>query len=129
MPQFVDHVTLHATGGNGGHGETSVRREKYKPLGGPDGGNGGNGGDVVVVADSQETTLLDYHHGPHRSATNGEPGKGGNKDGRDGESLYLPVPVGTVVKDQEGNVLADLVHPGTEYVVAAGGTGDWAMRR
>ncbi|WHS28122.1 GTPase ObgE [Auritidibacter ignavus] len=123
MLQFVDHVTLHATGGNGGHGETSVRREKYKPLGGPDGGNGGNGGDVVVVADSQETTLLDYHHGPHRSATNGEPGKGGNKDGRDGESLYLPVPVGTVVKDQEGNVLADLVHPGMEYVVAAGGTG------
>src|SRR5699024_8334232 len=92
MSQFIDHVTVHATAGNGGHGETSVRREKFKPLGGPDGGNGGHGGDVILVADPQVTPLLDYHHKPHRKATNGEPGKGDLRHGKNGETLYLPVP-------------------------------------
>lgn len=123
MSQFVDQVTLHATGGNGGHGETSVRREKFKPLGGPDGGNGGHGGDVILVADPQETTLLDYHHRPHRTGTNGEPGKGDLCHGKNGETVYLPVPVGTVVKDRDGSILMDMIRPGTEYVVAAGGVG------
>src|SRR5690625_5414140 len=85
MSQFIDRVTIHATAGNGGHGETSVRREKFKPLGGPDGGNGGHGGDVVLVADPDVTTLLDYHHQPHRKATNGEPGKGDLRHGKNGE--------------------------------------------
>lgn len=62
MSQFIDHVTVHATAGDGGHGETSVRREKFKPLGGPDGGNGGHGGNIVIVADPDVTTLLDFHH-------------------------------------------------------------------
>ncbi|MGO1835443.1 MAG: GTPase ObgE, partial [Actinomycetaceae bacterium] len=70
MASFVDRVVLHAAGGNGGNGVASVRREKFKPLGGPDGANGGNGGDVVLVVDSQVTTLIDYHHSPHRRATN-----------------------------------------------------------
>ncbi|NWN89302.1 MAG: GTPase ObgE [Micrococcaceae bacterium] len=123
MSQFIDHVTVHATAGNGGHGETSVLREKFKPLGGPDGGNGGHGGDVVIVADPQVTTLLDYHHQPHRKATNGEPGKGDLRHGKNGEILYLPVPVGTVIKDPDGNILHDLVTPYEEITLAHGGTG------
>lgn len=123
MSQFIDQVTIHATAGNGGHGETSVRREKFKPLGGPDGGNGGHGGNVVIVADPDVTTLLDYHHLPHRKATNGEPGKGDLRHGKNGETLYLPVPVGTVIKDLDGNILHDLVTPHEELILAHGGTG------
>ena len=76
MASFVDRVVLHVSGGTGGHGCVSVHREKFKPLGGPDGGNGGNGGDVILRVDHQTTTLLDYHHAPHRHATNGGPGMG-----------------------------------------------------
>lgn len=123
MAAFVDRVTLHATAGNGGHGCVSVRREKFKPLGGPDGGNGGSGGDITLVVDAQTTTLLSYHHLPHRTAGNGEPGKGDNRHGKNGETLRLSVPDGTVVKDDEGNILADLVGEGAEYVVAHGGIG------
>ena len=78
MTTFVDQVTLHVQGGSGGNGCTSVLREKFKPLGGPDGGNGGRGGDVVAVVDPSVTTLLEFHHGPHRTATNGRPGQGGH---------------------------------------------------
>ncbi|HVN10656.1 MAG TPA: GTPase ObgE, partial [Kineosporiaceae bacterium] len=85
MTSFVDRVTVHAAGGNGGNGVASVHREKFKPLGGPDGGNGGNGGSVVLVADRQTTTLLDYHHAPHRRAASGKPGQGGNRNGAAGE--------------------------------------------
>ncbi len=123
MSQFIDRVTIHATAGNGGHGETSVRREKFKPLGGPDGGNGGHGGNIVIVTDPDVTTLLDYHHKPHRNATNGEPGKGDLRHGKNGETLYLPVPVGTVIKDFDGNILEDLVTPHEEVILAHGGTG------
>ena len=76
MTTFVDRVTLHVTAGDGGHGVASIRREKFKPLGGPDGGNGGNGGNVVITVDPQSTTLLDYHRNPHRRAENGRPGAG-----------------------------------------------------
>ncbi|MDN6499127.1 MAG: GTPase ObgE, partial [Yaniella sp.] len=123
MSQFIDHVTVHATAGDGGHGETSVRREKFKPLGGPDGGNGGHGGNVVIVADPDVTTLLDFHHQPHRKATNGEPGRGDLQHGKNGEILYLHVPVGTVIKDTDGNILHDLVTPHEELILAHGGTG------
>ncbi|GHD01923.1 GTPase ObgE [Zhihengliuella salsuginis] len=123
MAAFIDRVVLHVSGGTGGHGCVSVHREKFKPLGGPDGGNGGNGGDVILRVDTQTTTLLDYHHLPHRNASNGEGGKGDNSPGRHGESLILPVPEGTVVKDRAGNILADLVGEGTEYTVTAGGQG------
>lgn len=123
MAAFVDRVLLHVTAGNGGHGCASVHREKFKPLGGPDGGNGGNGGDVVLVVDPQVTTLLQYHHSPHRRAGNGRPGEGQERNGAAGETLRLPVPQGTVVKDAAGTVLADLVVFGDEYVVAAGGRG------
>ncbi|MBO0656970.1 GTPase ObgE [Streptomyces triculaminicus] len=123
MTTFVDRVELHVAAGNGGHGCASVHREKFKPLGGPDGGNGGRGGDVTLVVDQSVTTLLEYHHSPHRKATNGKPGEGGNRSGKDGTDLVLPVPDGTVILDRKGNVLADLVGEGTTYVAAQGGRG------
>ncbi|MEU5654450.1 GTPase ObgE [Streptomyces sp. NPDC047737] len=123
MTTFVDRVELHAAAGNGGHGVASVHREKFKPLGGPDGGNGGRGGDVILVVEQSVTTLLDYHHHPHRKATNGQPGAGDNRSGKDGQDLVLPVPDGTVVLDKAGNVLADLVGQGTTFVAGQGGRG------
>lgn len=123
IPSFVDQVTLHVSAGNGGHGVASVHREKFKPLGGPDGGNGGNGGDVILVVAQDVTTLIDFHHEPHRKAGNGAPGAGSNRAGANGDDLVLRVPDGTVVRDQNGEVLADLVGVGTEIVIAAGGRG------
>lgn len=123
MVTFVDRVTLHLRAGKGGNGCVSVRREKFKPLAGPDGGNGGNGGDIVLVADPQVTTLLSYHHSPHRTAGNGGFGMGDNRSGAAGEGMDLPVPVGTVVATPDGEVLADLVQPGARLVIASGGQG------
>lgn len=123
MVTFVDRVTLHLRAGKGGNGCVSVRREKFKPLAGPDGGNGGNGGDIVLVADPQVTTLLSYHHSPHRQAGNGGFGMGDNRSGAAGEPLELPVPVGTVVKDADGETIIDLVEPGMRYIAAPGGLG------
>lgn len=123
MVTFVDRVTLHLRAGKGGNGCVSVRREKFKPLAGPDGGNGGNGGDVVLVADPQVTTLLSYHHSPHRSGGNGGFGMGDNRSGAAGEHLELPVPVGTVVKDPNGETLVDMVVPGMRFIAAPGGQG------
>jgi GTP-binding protein len=120
---FVDQVTLHLRAGNGGNGCVSVRREKFKPLAGPDGGNGGNGGDIVLVSDPQVTTLLSYHRSPHRRSENGGPGMGDHRSGTTGEELELPVPVGTVVKDADGNELIDFDEPGMRYVVAQAGQG------
>jgi GTPase len=120
---FVDQVTLHLRAGNGGNGCVSVRREKFKPLAGPDGGNGGNGGDIVLVSDAQVTTLLNYHRSPHRSSQNGGPGMGDHRSGTTGEELELPVPVGTVVKDPDGTELIDFDEPGMRFVVAQGGQG------
>ncbi|PZR52259.1 GTPase ObgE [Xylanimonas oleitrophica] len=128
MASFVDRVVLHAAGGDGGHGVASIRREKFKPLAGPDGGNGGDGGSVRLVVDPQTTTLLEYHHSPHRRATNGTQGMGDDRDGANGPDLVLRVPDGTVVKDMDGNVLADLVGAGAEYVVAQGGRGGLGNR-
>ncbi|MGP3978413.1 GTPase ObgE [Streptomyces sp. 8N114] len=123
MTTFVDRVELHVAAGNGGHGCASVHREKFKPLGGPDGGNGGRGGDVIFVVDPDVTTLLDYHHSPHRKATNGRPGEGGHRSGQEGKDLVLPVPDGTVVLDKRGEVLADMVGAGTTFVAGRGGRG------
>src|SRR3954470_1022102 len=123
VPTFVDRVSLHVTGGRGGNGVASVHREKFKPLGGPDGGNGGPGGSVILRVDPDVTTLVDYHHSPHRRGEHGGHGAGGHRNGAHGVDLVLPVPDGTVVTDERGNVLADLVGPGTEMVVAEGGRG------
>lgn len=123
MTTFVDNVTLHLRAGNGGNGCVSVRREKFKPLAGPDGGNGGNGGDIVLIADPQVTTLLGFHRHPHQSAENGGFGMGDNRSGHAGKLIELSVPVGTVVKDADGSVLIDMDEPGLRFVVAPGGQG------
>ena len=123
MTTFVDEVTLHLRAGHGGHGCVSVRREKFKPLAGPDGGNGGSGGDIILVADSQETTLLSYHRHAHQTSANGDPGQGNNRQGASGDDLELTVPVGTVIKDARGGLIADMTVPGMRVVVAPGGVG------
>lgn len=123
MAAFVDRVVLHVQGGDGGNGCASIRREKFKPLAGPDGANGGHGGDVILEVDASTTTLLAYHHSPHQRAPKGGFGKGDMRAGADGEDLVLPVPEGTVVTTSDGEVLADLVGVGTRFVAARGGTG------
>ncbi len=123
MASFVDRLVLHVAAGNGGHGVASVHREKFKPLGGPDGGNGGRGGDVTLVVDSNVHTLLDFHHHPHQRAGNGKQGAGSNRNGAEGADLELRVPDGTVVIAEDGAVLADLTGAGTRFVAARGGRG------
>lgn len=123
IPTFVDTVTLHVAGGAGGHGAASVHREKFKPLGGPDGGNGGKGGDITLRVAADVTTLVDFYREPHRKAGRGANGEGGHRNGANGESIVLKVPDGTLVRDEYGNEIADLVGPGTELVIAAGGRG------
>ena len=123
MTTFVDRVTLYAAAGKGGDGCVSVKREKFKPLGGPDGGNGGRGGDVILIVDQDTTTLLDFHHSPHRRGTNGSLGYGDYCNGKEGKDLILHVPNGTVIKDSTGTVLADLVGFGTRFIAAQGGKG------
>ena len=122
IPSFVDQVTLHVYGGNGGNGCASVHREKFKPLGGPDGGNGGGGGSVILRVEGGVTTLVDYHRQSHRRAGNGVPGKGDHSNGANGEDVVLAVPDGTVVTDAEtGQRLADLTGVGAEVVASAAG--------
>ncbi len=123
VPTFVDRVVLHVVAGRGGNGVASVHREKFKPLGGPDGGNGGPGGSVILRVDPDVTTLIDYHHNPTRKAQHGGHGAGGMRNGAHGSDLVLSVPDGTVVTDEHGTVLADLVGFGAELVVAQGGKG------
>ena len=121
--KFVDRVVLHLAAGNGGHGVASIHREKFKPLGGPDGGNGGRGGNVTLVVDPNVHTLLDFHHHPHQKAGNGKGGAGAHKNGADGDDLELRVPDGTVVVDEYGEIIADLTGAGATLIAAQGGRG------
>lgn len=123
MAQFVDRAVLHLQAGDGGHGCVSVHREKFKPLGGPDGGNGGHGGDIILEVSDQVHTLLDFQYRPHVKARRGGNGEGDHRNGARGEDLILPVPVGTVVRSAEGEILADLTTLGTRFVAAEGGFG------
>ncbi|MGW0522765.1 GTPase ObgE [Crossiella sp. NPDC003009] len=123
MSRFVDRVVINAAAGDGGNGCASVHREKFKPLGGPDGGNGGRGGDVVLVVDGNVHTLLDFHFRPNARAGNGKFGKGSHQDGAAGADLELHVPDGTVVMTEDGEVVADLVGEGTRLIAAQGGRG------
>jgi GTPase len=123
VAEFADHVTLRVKAGDGGHGCASVHREKFKPLGGPDGGNGGHGGDVIFQVDPGMATLLDLHRRPVRRAGGGKQGAGSNRSGADGADLVVTVPDGTVVKTEDGELLADLVGAGTRFVAAQGGRG------
>jgi GTPase len=123
MATFVDRVVLNVAAGKGGHGCASVHREKFKPLGGPDGANGGRGGDIILVVDANVTSLIDYHFSPHRTAGNGKPGAGAHRQGADGGDIVLPVPSGTVVKTKDGALVEDLIGEGTRLVLARGGHG------
>jgi GTPase len=123
VAEFADHVTLRVKAGDGGHGCASVHREKFKPLGGPDGGNGGRGGDVIFQVDPGMATLLDLHRRPVRRAGGGKQGAGSHRSGADGADLVVTVPDGTVVKTEDGELLADLVGAGTRFVAAQGGRG------
>ena len=123
MAEFADHAVLKVQAGHGGHGCASVHREKFKPLGGPDGGNGGRGGSVILEVDASTSTLLDFHRRPVRKAANGHQGEGSNRNGAAGDDQIVKVPSGTVVLDSDGEVVADLVGTGTQFVAAAGGRG------
>jgi GTPase len=123
MAEFADHAALRVHAGHGGNGCASVHREKFKPLGGPDGGNGGRGGDVILEVDASTATLLDFHRRPVRKAGNGRQGEGSNRNGAAGQDLTIKVPNGTVVLTPDGDVVADLVGTGTRFVAAAGGRG------
>jgi GTPase len=120
---FVDEAQVHVKAGNGGAGAVSFRREAHVPKGGPDGGDGGDGGSVWLVADRNVASLLAFRDYPHRAATNGTHGMGKARHGARGESLDVPVPEGTVVRDLEGRVVADLVNAGDRYLAARGGQG------
>ncbi|MEO0998483.1 MAG: Obg family GTPase CgtA, partial [Pseudomonadota bacterium] len=121
---FVDEATIRVVAGNGGHGTLSFRREKYVPRGGPDGGDGGNGGAVWLEADKGLNTLADFRVARRFRAGNGQPGAGRNKTGRSGDDLTIRVPCGTVVSDVDtGEILGDVVDPGSRLKVAAGGQG------
>jgi GTP-binding protein len=122
--QFIDEAKIHVKAGDGGDGCVAFRREKYMPKGGPSGGDGGHGGDVIFMADGQLSTLLDFKYHQHYKAQRGEHGMGSDCNGKNGEDLLLPVPVGTVIKDEDSHeVLADLKEAGQRFVAAKGGKG------
>ncbi|HEY3357780.1 MAG TPA: GTPase ObgE [Polyangia bacterium] len=121
--QFIDEARIFVRGGDGGRGCVAFRRESKVPRGGPSGGDGGNGGSVILVADPQLATLLDLRYQQHHRATAGEHGRGSDQYGARGEDRLVRVPAGTVVKDDDGELLCDLATPGQEYVAAAGGKG------
>ncbi|MFD3157620.1 GTPase ObgE [Haloimpatiens sp. FM7330] len=121
---FIDTAKIFVKSGRGGDGAIAFRREKYVALGGPDGGDGGKGGNVILVADSQSTTLLDFTYKRKYAAPLGENGSGSKSYGKDGKDLYIKVPLGTIVRDFETNkIMADLSHPDDKFIVAKGGRG------
>ena len=121
---FIDLVVVHVAAGTGGSGCVSFRREKFYPMGGPDGGDGGRGGDVLVRADRNLATLLDYTYRDQWTAERGQHGMGSNKTGRSADDLVLPVPPGTLVRERDsGRVLGEVLDHGDELVVAKGGRG------
>lgn len=122
--KFIDEAKIEVIAGKGGKGCVSFRREKYVPLGGPNGGDGGKGGDVVFLADEGLHTLMDVSYRRRFRAKNGGHGGGGQKTGAGGDDMVVKVPVGTVVKDFDtGEIICDISHHGQREVVAAGGKG------
>jgi len=121
--RFIDEVKVEVRAGHGGSGCVSFRREKYIPKGGPNGGDGGCGGDVIAVATSHKRTLIDLYYRKRLIAANGGGGMGSDRHGKDGEDIVIEVPIGTVIKDEEGEVIADLDHEGMRFCLAKGGRG------
>ena len=121
---FIDRVVVRVKAGTGGSGATSFRREKFVPMGGPDGGDGGRGGDIIVRGDRNLATLLDYTYRDSWEAERGEHGMGSNKTGRSGDDVVLPVPPGTVIRDHEtSEFIAEILSDGEEIIIAKGGRG------
>ncbi|MDF2504394.1 GTPase ObgE [Clostridium sp.] len=121
---FIDTAKIFIKSGNGGNGSVSFRREKYVPLGGPDGGDGGDGGDIVFIADQNMTTLLDFTYKKKYAAEVGVAGSGAKCYGKDGKDLYIKVPMGTIIRDVETDkIIVDLSHAGDKAIVAKGGKG------
>ena len=121
---FTDYTKIIIKSGDGGNGAISFRREKYVAAGGPDGGDGGKGGDVYFVVDKDKNTLIDFRYNKKYKATNGENGSGAKCSGKSGEDIYIGVPIGTVLKDNEtGKIIADLSEPGQKELVLKGGRG------
>ncbi|HEV7863625.1 MAG TPA: GTPase ObgE [Acidimicrobiia bacterium] len=123
MSEFTDEAMVNLRGGDGGAGAVAFRREPYVDRGGPDGGDGGNGGDVWLTADRNVASLIAFRDHPHRRAASGTHGSGNNRTGGTGDDLVVPVPEGTIVRDRDGAVLADLVHSGDRVLAARGGRG------
>ena len=124
VPTFVDRVSLHVVGGRGGNGVASVHREKFKPLGGPDGGNGGPGGSVILRVDPDVTTLIDYHHSPRRRAEHGGHGAGATATAPTARTSSCPSPTAPSWSPSGARCWPTSSAPGTEMVVAAG----WSRR-
>ncbi|OYV72980.1 MAG: GTPase ObgE, partial [Gemmatimonadetes bacterium 21-71-4] len=121
---FIDRAVVKVEAGTGGSGQTSFRREKFVPMGGPDGGDGGRGGDVIVQADSNLSTLLDYTYRDFWRAERGAHGEGSNRTGRSGADVVMPVPPGTVIRDLgSGELLGEVLADGDTLIVAKGGRG------
>jgi GTP-binding protein len=122
--KFIDEARIQVSAGAGGRGCVSFRREKYVPRGGPDGGDGGKGGDVILVADPQLESLIDFRYKRHYKASSGAHGRGKHQHGKNGADRIIPVPVGTVICDADsGNVIADLSRPDEQIIIARGGEG------
>lgn len=122
---FVDKIRISVKGGDGGNGCCSFRREKFVPYGGPNGGDGGDGGSVVIIAETNESSLIDYVYQRHYEAKRGEHGRGSDQYGKCGKDVILKVPVGTIIKDLDDNnkIILDLDETGKRYVIAKGGKG------
>jgi len=121
---FIDEVRIRVKAGDGGNGCLAFRREKFVPRGGPSGGDGGRGGDVSMVASTHHNTLLHFRFNPEHTAERGRHGEGSNRSGREGKSIELPVPVGTVVYDADtGELLHDFTQAGDRFLIAKGGRG------
>src|ERR1022692_1495435 len=124
FPMFVDEARIRVKAGDGGNGCMAFRREKFVPRGGPSGGAGGHGGDVVLESSERHSTLVHFRFNPEYKAERGRHGEGSNKTGREGESVVLKVPVGTIVyAEMTGEVVHDFSHPDERVVVAHGGRG------
>ncbi len=123
-PNFIDYIKIFCKSGNGGGGSSHFRREKFVPLGGPDGGDGGKGGDIILRGNSQFWTLLHLRYTKHLKAENGENGSGSKKHGRDGKDIIINVPLGTVVKSADDEkILLEIINDGDEKVLMEGGQG------
>ncbi|MBL7685971.1 MAG: GTPase ObgE [Deltaproteobacteria bacterium] len=121
--RFVDEAKILVKGGDGGNGCRSFRREAHEPHGGPDGGDGGKGGDIILLSDTQASTLADFRFRRSFEAARGEHGRGKDQNGKSGEDLIIKVPTGTLIKDENDEVIIDLSTPGTSFVIAKGGRG------